>query len=488
MKFKLKLPRPSARTKRRHFERVARRWAGYGFAGLVLFLAFVWFNLPTRAIAWRISEEAKKRGHLVSIGDLSISPFGSLVLRDVTWSFAPTRRGERLVPFTMAEVELDLSLLGALAGKWQVGLDAQLDEGAFSGQLDWGEEEVHVVFDIRDVPLYALPRVQQSVHAPVAGAFSAHVDITAPERKFEQAHGSISLSCSGCSVGDGEESVYIPGARGFLADGITLPEIRLGELSGKLVVANGVATAEAFEAVSDDLTLQVAGELLLRDPVQKSRFEIVIKLLVNERLREDNDSIHLLLSTASKKSKMAAPFEGWLGFRLRGSVGRPRFTGINAKTREQKVREARDRRRERAEDRRKRTAATSKSKAKAKAKAKAKKQERKELEAKKKEEAANGGAPEDARDLGADKSGPDEAPPDGTAVGDGQAEDPRPVAAPKERGADASAEGGTEHPTQEAEAEADPPTGKGQEGQEGQEGQDGATSGAKAGQTGEGAR
>ena len=58
------------RASRRELLRKLRKWAGYGLAGMLVFTGFVWMNLPTRALAWRVSHEAKKRGFLVTVDDL----------------------------------------------------------------------------------------------------------------------------------------------------------------------------------------------------------------------------------------------------------------------------------------------------------------------------------------------------------------------------------------------------------------------------------
>ncbi|TPV93373.1 MAG: type II secretion system protein GspN [Myxococcales bacterium FL481] len=343
--------------------RALGRYSAFFTGGVVAFVVLLWLNLPERALAWRLADEAKRRGYLVTIGELDISPWGAVTLRDVTWSFAPSRSDQITVPFVVDELEITPSWFSLIAGDIQVDVDAELDEGRFSASVDWREDAADIKLDIDRVPLYSVPRLQQSVNAPVSGTFSSHVELTAPERQFERANGVINLVCAGCTVGDGEELVYIPGAKGWLAKGITLPELKLGELNGQLTVTDGVAQAEEFQAESEDLTLVVGGKIQFNDPVQRSRFDIEIKLLVNERLQEENDSVRLLLSTASKDSRLEAPLEGWLGFRLQGSAARPRFRGINAKTREDRVREAREKRREREAARRKRQAERQKQRA-----------------------------------------------------------------------------------------------------------------------------
>ncbi len=362
MNLKLKLPSRSTaagRIPKRNLSgllRKVRRYALYGAGLALVFVVFAWINLPTKALAWRISHEAKKQGIMLTVEDLSISPFGAVTLEDIVWSFKPSHPDQTPVPFVVEELEIDVSLLSLLIGNMDVDIEGTLDEGTIVGNYTKGSEEGKVELEIEDLPLYAVPKLQQAVNAPVRGLFGLSVDLTLPENKFEQAFGTMQLTCAGCSVGDGETKMYVPGARGMLSQGVTMPEFNLGSVVGQLNVDQGEAVMEDFEAKSDDITLRIGGKVLLDDPFQKSRLDLVVKLFVSEALQENNDQIRLLIGTSSKQAKMDPPDEGWLGFKLRGSVGRPRFSGINSKSKEDRFRDAREKRRDRAEERRKKKA------------------------------------------------------------------------------------------------------------------------------------
>src|SRR5690606_25221644 len=109
--------------------------------------------------------------------------------------------------------------------------------------------------EISELPLFDVPKLQQAVNAPVKGLFALAVDLTLPENQFSQAKGTISLSCASCTIGDGETPLYIPGSTGLMAKGVTLPEIDLGSLTGKLNVDAGKATVEEFSTKSPDVEL-----------------------------------------------------------------------------------------------------------------------------------------------------------------------------------------------------------------------------------------
>ncbi|MBL9106026.1 MAG: type II secretion system protein GspN [Myxococcales bacterium] len=321
--------------------------AGYVFLFVVVFFVFVWVSLPTRAIAWRIGQTAREAGYIIDIEDMSVSPFGGVTLYNVRWTFQPSHAGQIPRTLELPEVDVDVGVIGLLMGDYDVVVDTKIDEATIHAEYTKSEEESTVKLSITELQLYDVPKLQQSVNAPLAGLFGLEVDLTLPENKFAKAAGEISLSCAACKIGDGVTPLYMPGSSGIMAKGVTLPEIDLGSLGGKLVVADGKATAEKFETTSDDLTLKITGGLKLSDPFSKSEFELDLKLLVTQALQDRSEPLKLMVQTAGPSSKLDGADEGWLGFKLRGSPGRPKFSGLKAKSREERAKEAREKAKER---------------------------------------------------------------------------------------------------------------------------------------------
>ncbi|HEY8378951.1 MAG TPA: hypothetical protein VIK91_20810, partial [Nannocystis sp.] len=104
---------------------------------------------------------------------------------------------------------------------------------------------------------------------------------------------------------------------------------------------------EEFGTKSDDIELVVTGEMPLKDPFTKSEFAFNMKLLVTQALQDKSDTLRFAVQTAGPSTKMDPPDEGWLGFKLRGTVGRPRFMGIKTKTAEERMLERRQKNAER---------------------------------------------------------------------------------------------------------------------------------------------
>ncbi len=337
---------------RRYFGDLRRIALGGLCLGAVL-LATVWLSLPTRAALWRISHELKSRGLIVSIEDISVKPWGNVTATNVTWSFPPSRTEEISVPFVVDEVAINVSILSYLLfDEISVELDGTLSDGTFWAEFTQDGESSALKINVADLPLHMVPKIQQTMNAPLDGVFDFEADLVLEDNKFQSAKGFVDISCLRCVIGDGETKLFIPGvSTGMLAKGVMSPAIDLGTLKGRISVKDGEGVAEEFVSQSDDITVKISGGFHLKDPVGLSRLSLVIKLHVSEALQDANDNIHLLINTASTKAKMDPPDDGWLGFKLRGSIGRPKFMGIKSLSREERLRANREKRRERTRSR-----------------------------------------------------------------------------------------------------------------------------------------
>ncbi len=327
-----KVPDGVGATRLRKLRRNLKSILLWGMAGIFFFLLFAWLSLPTRAIAWRISHEAKARGFIVDIEDVSISPFGGMSLEGVTWTFEPSRPGEIPTKWYVEEVDVDVSVLSLLWGTIDVDIEAELEEGTLQASFTKSSSETSVMVEVAELPLYAIPKARQALNAPLTGLFALKVDVTAPGNKWSDAEGEISINCSACSVGDGEEKLYVPGATS-LKNGLVIPPVEIGNLGGKFKVEKGVAETEVpIENDSEDVWVFIEGKIDLKDPFSKSRFEMVLKFNISQKLQDENEPMRFMIQTAKETSKLNAPEKG-LGFRLEGPVGKPRFYGINTKSR-----------------------------------------------------------------------------------------------------------------------------------------------------------
>lgn len=321
---------------------------------LIVFLTAAWISIPTDALRWRISHEARKKGFNITIDDIHLRPWGTVKLEGVTWTLAPSRPTSTPVPFTIEELDVSVSLWRLLLLKdIDVEFEGTLDEGYVKGEYFSSDDEARMKIDIGELPLYAVPKLQDAVNAPVRGLFAMKVDLTAPGAKWAKSTGRLEVHCASCTVGDGDTKLYVPNAKksSMLAKGVTIPEIDLGTLDGVLEVKDGKAVAEEFGNESKDILIRISGGMTFKDPIGKSRLDLLIKIFITPELREKSEQVELLVATANPKVMMDPPDDGWMAMYLEGNFKNRRFRGIKQLTKAEAQRAKRDASRTRAKDR-----------------------------------------------------------------------------------------------------------------------------------------
>lgn len=313
--------------------RTLRKFLGWGILGAVFFFVFAWMSLPTRAIAWRISHEALKAGFKIDIEDISVRPWGTLMLHNVVWTFEPTRPQIPPAQYQLEEVEVDISVLSLMMGTMDVEIETAREEGRIWANYRRASTESKLALKIEDLPLYDVPKAAPALGVPLFGIVAFDAELVLPEQRLSKAEGKIEISCSGCRAGDGESKLFIPGSQSLAKDGVTLPEVDLGTLTGRFVVEDGKARLDPpLTTESEDLKVEVTGRLLLRDIVARSQFNMVLKVQLTDSFQERSEAVRFMYQGANPKSKLDPPEEG-LGFRLEGTLGRPRFLAIKSTVR-----------------------------------------------------------------------------------------------------------------------------------------------------------
>ncbi|MBL8949073.1 MAG: type II secretion system protein GspN [Myxococcales bacterium] len=339
MKFAVKLPNlsitrgqvPTEGTGGPSLLRRLRSMALWGAISFAFFLVFAWLCLPTRAIAWRIGHEARKAGYIVDVKDVSVNLLGDITLEEVTWTFAPSRPDTIPSKFLIDEVEIDVSFLSLLIGNIDVDVEVRRSEGTITAHYERDSSSSAVKIEVADLPLYDVPKARQALNVPLMGLFALKVDLEMPGNKFAKANGTIEMTCAACSIGDGEEKLYIPGSKG-LKDGTVIPQIDLGTFVGKMTVEKGTAKTEGpMETKSDDVEVSVEGEIDLKDPFPKSRLDLTLKLNLTKSLQDRSEKLRLVFQGADAKSRLDPPEQG-LGYVLSGPLGNPKFKGIKSKS------------------------------------------------------------------------------------------------------------------------------------------------------------
>src|SRR5690606_38944916 len=142
------------------------------------------------------------------------------------------------------------SLLGLLTGKKAIAFDARIWGGKLSGSAATSDEGARIEAHLRDVDL------GESLLAAIGLQIEGKVDelrLVAEGAKLSSAQGEILLRGSDIVIRGGEVNHF------------SLPKVALGNLEGKIALADGAAQSESFQAKGEDVDARVEGSIRLAD-------------------------------------------------------------------------------------------------------------------------------------------------------------------------------------------------------------------------------
>jgi type II secretion system protein N len=320
------------------------KWVGYPVCALALFFIFFYLTFPWDKLKYRVEGFLSASGEMeVTIERLGPAPLFGVSAEQVVVTLPPKPSHESPPPaaprgdgepapeppppprptrVALDRVKVHVGLLALLAG----GVDVKFSVAGFGGELEgsysadkkkgWSARAT-----LSKLDLARLPFVSGTVGLPVAGAFSARVELSVPEDQWANAVGSVELECDGCSVGDGKAKLKVPG-NPLLAMGVTLPQLRLGRLGGKIKIEKGQATLENVSSQSPDIEVALEGLFNLRTPFAYSNAQAYLRFRISPELKR-RDAKFELLENGMVNAKRA---DGFFGMRVDGPLKGLRFT------------------------------------------------------------------------------------------------------------------------------------------------------------------
>jgi type II secretion system protein N len=312
------------------------KWVGYPLFGVLSFFIFLYMTFPYERAKAVVEDHLEAMLDAeVTIGDVGPSLFVGLTLSDVKITLrpkpplprfgaapAPAEEPKKKKPqrIWLDEVSVNVGLLSAMFGSPSISFEVNGAVGHVEGEYE-GSKKAGLFFEteVRDLRLQSLPVVAEKVGLPVRGKLGAKIKLAVPQNRWDKAHGAIELSCDSCSIGDGKAKLKVPG-NAMLAMGIKMPRIRLGELSGRVTIEEGVAKIDELSARSPDIEVQGEGSVALRKPVSFSTVNAYLKFRISKELKKRDAKFELLENglTQAKRS------DGFFGMRLSGSLQRLR--------------------------------------------------------------------------------------------------------------------------------------------------------------------
>jgi type II secretion system protein N len=303
-------------------------WVGYPlFALFVALLAFYW-SVPRERVKDRLetalsadvtSGQPLAIGMDVEIGDLKLRLFTGLGFKatDIVLRTRPLVPGEKPARYIIDDVRVRLGLFSTLFGRPSYSFLAHALSGSVEGHVSGNADETRAVVEIDKLVLNGVPGIQQSFGGlPVDGSVSGKLDVAVPKNLLANANGTIDVDIEDVAVGDGKAKLTVPNDP-FLSAGVTLPRIKLGKLSGQIVIEKGRARFEDVRVHSADADATLEGYVELHDPIGTSQMHAYLKFRPSEALVKREPTIELMTNALSGTAKRS---DGYLGIQMTGPL------------------------------------------------------------------------------------------------------------------------------------------------------------------------
>lgn len=221
------------------------------------------------------------------------------------------------------EAHARVKLLPLLTGTVIVDFWASAFGGEVSGSVPVGSGDLEI--DVENVELALVTPIRDTLGVPMSGRATAHLELSAQEGKFEKASGSLSLTVTEASVGDGKTKI---------ADLMALPKANLGTLELEATATDGVLKIDKLEA-RGDIEFIGDGRIAVREPWGTSNADVQVRFKFADSYRNKDDKTKALLGSpgdpmpplleADPKVKRSKREDGFYGFHVHGSLKNPRF-------------------------------------------------------------------------------------------------------------------------------------------------------------------
>jgi type II secretion system protein N len=175
---------------------------------------------------------------------------------------------------------------------------------------------MHYGVEIDEVNLAEVPGPRESWNLPLTGLLHLHARLDARTDRFADSSGEIEFKCTTCTLGDGKAAVKFGGGNPFLAAGLTLPRVRLGDFAGRISIEKGVARAQGVAIKSADAEVTLEGDVVLRDPTAHSGVNGYLRFKLGEALLRSASAIASVLQVAGAPGLRP---DGFYGLRLAGT-------------------------------------------------------------------------------------------------------------------------------------------------------------------------
>ena len=311
------------------------RFVGYPMFFMFWFLLFVYVTFPydrlKEAIISQVENPRTPSGAAappsnmqLSIGELGPTFLPGVRAKNVVLTLLPTKAGDHPTVMRMERVTAHVGLFSLLANTLNAeigiqGMGGTIDthiESALSGTRP-GMRELRLRFD--HVRVGELAPVASMVGLPMAGQLDGTVELHVPEGRVERSSGTAHITIDDLRIGDGHSQYQIP-----RFGGVTVEQIRAGNLEGQVTIRDGVATIDRLASRSTEFNFAMDGRVELATVLGQSSMNAGVRFQLTDAYRRKSEQagrIMLVMDTVPDLQSARRP-DGMLAFRCRGTFER----------------------------------------------------------------------------------------------------------------------------------------------------------------------
>jgi type II secretion system protein N len=157
--------------------------------------------------------------------------------------------------------------------------------------------------------------------APITGGLAIHGRLGSATNQLSKATGTILVSCDACTFGDGGKVVppksNNPKTAAFAGDGIAIPPIALGAISGTATFTDGAGVIDGHLGSPDLLELTAKGTIKLADNYEDSDLDVHLAFRAGKSL--DPKAQTIVATTGASMDN-----DGWYKIHVTGKVSAPK--------------------------------------------------------------------------------------------------------------------------------------------------------------------
>lgn len=268
---------------------------------LSLYWSFPWDAAKDRALA----VASKESGMEIDADQVDPSWGTGIVARGVRIRTKPDAE-----PIELTELTVRAHVLPLLTGGRGVTFDLPIARGAVEASVVLSGDIVDIEAEATDLELALIDGLKEAIEIPLSGLVSLTADLQLGTKDPKKTEGQIDIT--------GRKLEILKGGR---ISGFPIPELAVGNMDWSIPVEAGVAKLDNQEIKGENVEVVLDGEITLDKIPKRSRLNLSVRFKPTPAFLKREPLLNSLLGNIKRAKRP----DGFYGYRLTGTFGRPRF-------------------------------------------------------------------------------------------------------------------------------------------------------------------